>query len=61
MNLRLKAILVLPISPIWIMGVLILEHWDDVAGCYREVFQALIGTHPKQLREKREKKERLEK
>ena len=61
MNLRLKAILILPISPIWIMGALILEHWDDVAGCYREVFQALRGTHPKQLREKREKNERAEK
>jgi len=61
MNLRLKAILILPISPIWIMGALIIEHWDDVAGCYREVFQALIGTHPKQLREKREKKERANK
>ena len=61
MNLRLKAILILPISPIWIIGALIIEHWDDVAGCYREVFQALIGTHPKQLREKREKKERANK
>lgn len=60
MNLRLKALLILPISPIWIMGTLIIEHWDDVAGYYSEVFKALIGTHPKQLREKREKKERLE-
>jgi len=59
--LRLKAILILPISPIWIMVELIIENWDDVAGCYQELFQALIGTHPKQLREKREKKERLEK
>ena len=55
MNLRLKAILILPISPVWIMGALILEHWDDVAGCYKEIFQALIGTHPKQLRAKKER------
>jgi len=61
MNLRLKAILILPISPVWIMGALIIENWSDVVGCYAEIFQAIIGTHPKQLREKREKKERANK
>ena len=55
MNLRLKAFLILPISPIWIMGALIVEHWDDVAGCYEELFKAIAGTHPKQKREKAEK------
>jgi hypothetical protein len=51
MNLRLKALLILPISPIWIMGALIVEHWDDVAGCYRELFQAIAGTHHLQKKE----------
>jgi len=55
MNLRLKAILTLPISPIWIMGALIIEHWDDVAGCYKEIFQALIGTHHLQKKERAKK------
>ena len=57
-SLRLKAILILPISPIWIMGALIIEHWNDVAGCYADLFKAIAGTHDIQ---KREKKERLEK
>ena len=61
MNLRLKAILILPISPIWIMGALIIENWESLLGFYIEMFQALIGTHPKQLREKKEKKERAQK
>ena len=55
MNLRLKAILILPISPIWIMAALIMEHWDDVAGCYEELFKAIAGTHHLQKRERAEK------
>jgi hypothetical protein len=51
MNLRLKALLILPISPIWIMGALIVEHWDDVAGCYEELFKAIAGTHHLQKKE----------
>lgn len=45
MNLRLKALLILPISPIWIMGALIIEHWGDVADCYKDIFKAIAGTH----------------
>ena len=55
MNLRLKAILILPISPIWIMGALIIEHWDDVAGCYKDIFQAIAGTHHLQKKERAKK------
>ena len=55
MNLRLKALLILPISPIWIMAALIMEHWDDVAGCYEELFKAIAGTHHLQKRERAEK------
>lgn len=50
MNLRLKAILILPISPLYIMGALIIEHWDDVADFYSEIFQALAGKHELQKR-----------
>ena len=45
LSLRLKAILILPISPIWIMGALIIEHWGDVADCYKDIFKAIAGTH----------------
>jgi hypothetical protein len=55
MPLRLKAFLILPISPIWIMGALIIDHWDDVAGCYEDLFKAIAGTHDIQKREKRER------
>jgi len=51
MNLRLKAILILPISPIWIMAALIIEHWEDVTGCYEELFKAIAGTHHLQKKE----------
>jgi len=52
LSLRMKALLVLPISPIWIMGALIIEHWDDVAGCYADIFKAIRGTHAQQLRDR---------
>ena len=52
MNLRLKALLILPISPIWVVGAVIIEHWYDIARFYEEIFQAILGKHPLQLREK---------
>ena len=55
MSLRLKALLILPISPIWIMGALIIEHWGEVAGCYKDIFQAIAGTHRLQKKEKAKK------
>lgn len=52
MNLRLKALLILPISPLWIIGALIIENWGDVVGCYREIFQAIAGKHELQKRKR---------
>ena len=53
--LRLKAILILPISPMWIMGALIIENWGEVVDCYAELFKAIAGTHEKQKRQRLEK------
>ena len=53
--LRLKAILILPISPIWIMGALIIENWGEVVDCYADLFKAIAGTHEKQKRQRLEK------
>ena len=53
--LRLKAILILPISPIWIMGELIIENWGEVVDCYAELFKAIAGTHDIQKRQRLEK------
>ena len=56
LSLRMKALIVLPISPIWIIGALIIEHWDEVAGTYADIFKAIRGTHALQLRNKELKK-----
>ena len=53
--LRLKAILILPISPIWIMVELIIENWGEVVDCYADLFKAIAGTHEKQKRQRLEK------
>ena len=55
MNLRLKAILILPISPLYIMGALLVEHWDDVVDFYEDIFKAMLGIHELQKRAKRER------
>ena len=57
-NLRLKAILILPISPLYIMGALLVEHWDDVTDFYQDIFKAMAGTHELQKRQKRERAEK---
>jgi len=55
LSLRMKALIVLPISPIWIMGALIWEHWDDVADCYADIFKAIRGTSAQQLRDQHQR------
>tara|TARA_B110000977_G_scaffold8524_1_gene11351 strand:+ start:504 stop:677 length:174 start_codon:yes stop_codon:yes gene_type:complete len=55
MNLRLKALLILPISPVWIIGALIIDHWDDVAGYYKDIFKAIAGKHHLQKKERAKK------
>lgn len=55
MPLRLKALLILPISPLYIMGALLVEHWDDVVDFYQDMFKAIAGTHRLQKKERAKK------
>jgi hypothetical protein len=45
MNLRIKAILSLLVSPIWVPAALLIEHKHDVIDFYSECWNAIKGTH----------------